>query len=126
MKTCPECGKNFNGRADKKFCSDECRCSYNDRLNRDRKKGIRWIDRILMKNYSILKECIKMGKTVTDVSYLLRMGFDFEYFTSIPGKCPESGSVWIACYTCFYSVTEEGEILIRDGENEDGRKYAQS
>ncbi|MBQ6311618.1 MAG: DUF2116 family Zn-ribbon domain-containing protein [Bacteroidales bacterium] len=36
-KTCPVCGKEVNGRSDKKFCSDECRTFYNNSLGRRRR-----------------------------------------------------------------------------------------
>lgn len=34
-KVCLECGEKIKGRADKKFCSDQCRVAYNNKLNRD-------------------------------------------------------------------------------------------
>lgn len=34
-KTCLECGEKIIGRADKKFCSDQCRISYNNRVRGD-------------------------------------------------------------------------------------------
>ena len=32
-KNCPECGEHIIGRVDKKFCSDQCRASHNNKLN---------------------------------------------------------------------------------------------
>ncbi len=37
IRKCPVCGKNVNGRSDKKFCSDECRIFYNNALGRRRR-----------------------------------------------------------------------------------------
>jgi|GEM_PF-1128371 len=37
LRKCPVCGKNVNGRSDKKFCSDECRIFYNNALGRRRR-----------------------------------------------------------------------------------------
>ena len=34
-KNCLECGEAFNGRIDKKFCSDYCRNTYNNKINND-------------------------------------------------------------------------------------------
>lgn len=36
-RICPVCGKEVNGRSDKKFCSDECRTFYNNSLGRRRR-----------------------------------------------------------------------------------------
>ena len=36
-KQCPECGEKIVGRTDKKFCSDGCRNTYNNRMNKDQK-----------------------------------------------------------------------------------------
>jgi len=32
---CLECGEPLIGRSDKKFCDDQCRNAYNNKLNRD-------------------------------------------------------------------------------------------
>ena len=40
-KLCPECGTKIVGRIDKKFCSDACRNSYNNKFNKDSKNLIR-------------------------------------------------------------------------------------
>ncbi|MBR5073835.1 MAG: DUF2116 family Zn-ribbon domain-containing protein [Bacteroidales bacterium] len=36
-RKCPVCGKEVNGRSDKRFCSDECRIFYNNSLGRTRR-----------------------------------------------------------------------------------------
>ena len=40
-KQCLECGTAIRGRADKKFCSDQCRNQYNNTLNRDANNYVR-------------------------------------------------------------------------------------
>jgi len=42
QRNCPECGEKIIGRADKKFCSDQCRNSYNNRLNSDASNTVRY------------------------------------------------------------------------------------
>ena len=34
-KNCLECGTRIIGRADKKFCNDSCRNSYNNKFNKE-------------------------------------------------------------------------------------------
>lgn len=82
-KLCPECGSKVVGRADKKFCGDACRNAYNNSLNKDRKNLVRNINNRLRKNYRILEAINESGKTKTTKERLLRMGFNFKYFTSI-------------------------------------------
>tara|TARA_B100001179_G_C18259758_1_gene262025 strand:+ start:136 stop:483 length:348 start_codon:yes stop_codon:yes gene_type:complete len=82
-KECPECGQKILGRADKKFCSDQCRNAYNNNLNRDAKNLVRNINNRLRKNYRILESLNPEEKTTTTRSMLLARDFNFEYFTSI-------------------------------------------
>jgi len=113
MRCCLECGKEFRGRADKKYCSDECRASFNDRIYRERRKAIAHINKILLNNYVILKECLENGIKETNAFFLLKKGFDFTYFTTINGRCRENGTIWIGCYSISYSINDNGTILIR-------------
>ena len=43
-RKCLECEETVKGRVDKKFCSDYCRNSYNNRVNKDSKNLIRNIN----------------------------------------------------------------------------------
>jgi len=113
MRTCLECGQNFNGRADKKFCSDECRGAFNDRIYRERRRDIVQINRILLKNYTVLKEFDDKGIREIEPQILLRRGFDFNHFTSIDGRCEENGSIWIGCYSYSYSVNPDGIVILK-------------
>ena len=82
-KNCLECGQEVLGRVDKKFCSDYCRNSYNNKKNRDTKNIIRNTNNLLRKNYRILEKLNPNQKTKTTKDYMLRQGFNFKYFTSI-------------------------------------------
>lgn len=114
MKTCVECGKSFNGRADKKYCSDECRAAFNDRIYRERRRGVASINNILRRNYTVLKELEDSGILKTDIHLLLGRGFDFNHFTSIEGRCDENGSIWIGCYSYSYSIDSDGTVILRN------------
>jgi predicted nucleic acid-binding Zn ribbon protein len=62
-KGCLECGGKIIGRADKKFCSDQCRVSYNNKLNRDETAYMNNVTNILRKNRRILLDLNPTGKT---------------------------------------------------------------
>ncbi len=81
-KICPECGEEFYGRIDKKFCSSDCRISYHNRLNKDKNNYMRNVNRVLRKNRKILFELNPEGKITIHKDKLLAKGFDFNYFTS--------------------------------------------
>ncbi len=81
-KVCPECGEEFHGRVDKKFCSSDCRISYHNRLNKDKNNYMRNVNRILRKNRKILTDLNPDGKVSVHKDKLIAKGFDFNYFTS--------------------------------------------
>jgi len=82
-KLCLECSAELMGRVDKKFCSDYCRNSYNNKKNRNAKNIIRNTNNLLRKNYRILEKINPNQKTKTTKDNMLRKGFNFNYFTSV-------------------------------------------
>lgn len=82
-KSCLECGEKIIGREDKKFCNDACRNSYNNKLNKDSTNLMRNIHYTLRRNYRILSENNKEGKTKVARKKLLDSGFDFSLITSV-------------------------------------------
>lgn len=82
-KTCLECGEKIIGRTDKKFCSDYCRNSHHNKVNKESSNLVRNINNLLRRNHRILEELNPTGKTSVPKSKLLARGFDFQHFTSI-------------------------------------------
>ena len=81
-KQCPECGDKIIGRTDKKFCSDGCRNTYNNRMNKDQKNLMRNINNRLRKNWRILEQLNPDHKTKKSRAQLIALGFDFNYLRS--------------------------------------------
>ena len=104
QKDCPECGEKIVGRTDKKFCSDYCRNSYNNKLNKDSSNLIRNINNSLRKNHRILQELNPTDKTKVSKSRLLAKGFNFEYFTST--YTTKSGTIYYFVYDQGYLPLE--------------------
>ena len=86
MKNCLECSEKIVGREDKKFCSDGCRNSYNNKINKDSTNFMRNVNNKLRKNNRILQDLNPEGKGKTSKAKLFAKGFDFEYFTNIDRK----------------------------------------
>lgn len=82
-RKCLECGEMLTGRADKKFCSDQCRSAHFQRNNAATSSLIRNINNQLRRNYLILKSLNKDGKTKVRKSTLLREGFVFGTITGL-------------------------------------------
>ncbi|MFD1094356.1 hypothetical protein [Salegentibacter chungangensis] len=104
QKTCLECGEKIVGRTDKKFCSDYCRNSYHNKINKDAKNLIRNVNNQLRKNYRILESLNPNDKTKASKSKLLAKGFSFEYFTSI--YTTKTGNVYYFVYDQGYLPLE--------------------
>ena len=101
QRQCLECGEKLVGRVDKKFCSDACRNSYNNTINKDHRNLIRNTNNRLRKNYRILEQLNPNQKTKTSRSKLIESGFDFNYFTSIYNT--KAG-------TTYYFVYDQGYL----------------
>ena len=106
-----ECGDSVRGRIDKKFCSDYCRNSYNNRLNKDSKNLLRNINNRLRKNYRVLESFqLKDGKTRTTKHRLLDKGFDPEYHTSL--YTTKKGATYYFVYDLGYLPLENDLYMI--------------
>ncbi len=99
-KACQECGDPFRGRSDKKFCSDACRNTYNNRVNNYANAAIKRVNHILRKNRRILEALNPEGKTTVHGKKLRDRGFDFDYLTRIYRT--RSGSEYVFVYEQGY------------------------
>lgn len=109
-KKCLECKEPVKGRIDKKFCSDYCRNSYNNSVNKDSKNLIRNINNRLRKNYKILSELNISGKTKVTRTKLYDKGFDFQFFTSIYKT--KTGNTYFYIYDQGYLALENETFLL--------------
>lgn len=103
-RECLECKSQFFGRKDKKFCSDACRNTYNNRLNSDVVKIIRNINHLLRKNRRILADLNPKGKAKVSRSKLVEKGFNFNYFTNVYQT--KAGKSYHFCYDQGYLELE--------------------
>ncbi len=116
-RKCQECGTEIYGRVDKKFCSDQCRNTYNNRTQAVQNKYIRKVNYILRKNRRIMEELISnANKNVKRVKRndLLDKGFNFDYYTNIYST--KTNKYYYFSYEYGYNVLEDGylAIVLRD------------
>jgi hypothetical protein len=109
-QTCIECGNDFKGRIDKKFCSDQCRTTFNNRQKSVEHKYIRDVNSILKKNRRILVELNPEGKSRVSKDKLKSKGFDFSYFTST--YTTKDGAQYFYCYEQGYLPIEKNQCLL--------------
>jgi hypothetical protein len=110
QKTCLECGEKIVGREDKKFCSDGCRNTYNNKINKDSTNFMRNINNKLRKNYRVLSEINTEGKSKTTRAKLLSKGFDFEFFTNILET--KTGNTYFFVYDQGYRALEDDFYML--------------
>ncbi len=109
-KTCLECSDKIVGREDKKFCSDGCRNSYNNKINKDSTNFMRNVNNKLRKNYRILSALNADGKSKTTRTKLLSKGFDFEFFTNILNT--KTGNTYYFLYDQGYLALENDYFML--------------
>lgn len=109
-RKCLECGEAFNGRVDKKFCSDLCRNAYNNKLNSDHVNYVRNINNILRKNRRILEELLPEDTAKVSQQKLIDKGFNFNYHTNI--STTKTGKTYTFCYEYGYLPIESNYYLL--------------
>ena len=105
MKNCLECGDELFGRVDKKYCNDQCRNSYNNRLNGVDDDYVRKVNGTLRKNRKVLMALNPKGTTKVDKEKLLKAGFDFGYFTNT--YTTKDNRTYYYCYDYGYIEIED-------------------
>ncbi len=110
-KTCLACDKKLSGRADKKFCNDYCRNSYNNGMKAANSPIIRNINNALIKNRRILQSLLgeeEMAKKPKEK--LLNQGFQFKYTTHTYTN--KKGNTYFFCYEYGYLPLEHDWYLV--------------
>ena len=111
-KTCLNCGKPLKGRADKRFCDDYCRNSYNNQLKSASNNLVRNINNALGKNRRILEGLLAEGGETAKANKekLQRLGFQFKYITHT--YVTKTGKTYLYCYDYGYLPLENDWFLI--------------
>jgi hypothetical protein len=107
-KKCLDCGDILRGRTDKKFCSDQCRNNFNNRLNRDSNNYVRNVHSLLRRNRRILSDLYDEGKTRIHKDALIALGYNFTFVTHIIEN--SSGEKLNYCFE--YGYVENGKEYV--------------
>ena len=111
VKTCIECGSTIKGRADKKFCDDQCRSAFNNKANSDSTAEMRNVNNILRKNRRIMFDIANdSGKRSVSKTKLHESGFNFKYHTH--SHTTLKGTVYKLCYDFGYLPIENDYYMV--------------
>ncbi len=110
-RNCLACGKPVKGRADKKFCDDYCRNTYNNELNSETNSYVRRINQVLKKNRAILEELLgSEGMKKYPKNKFADKGFRFGFHTH--QYTNKKGNVYNFCYEYGYLPLEGDWMLV--------------
>jgi len=110
-KKCLDCGDILRGRTDKKFCSDQCRNNYNNRLNRDTNNFVRNVHGLLRRNRRILADLCNEGKLRVHKDALFALGYNFSFFTHIIET--SDGKKFQYCFEYGYFESDDDFIELK-------------
>ena len=97
---CLDCGEVLRGRSDKKFCSDQCRNSYNNKMNRDETNYMKNVHNILRRNRRIIAELNPESRTKVHKDDLIAKGYNFTFHTNT--YTTKTGQTYYFCYEHGY------------------------
>jgi hypothetical protein len=105
-RRCLECNTVLQGRIDKKYCDDSCRTAYYNHLKTNSTTAfMRKVNRVLAKNYRILKELNPRETQKVRREEMLVRGFNFKLFTTLYET--QKG-------TCYYFVYDLGYVFLEE------------
>jgi len=108
---CSECGQRIAGRADKKFCNDQCRTAWHNKMHTGEYIHMKNINNILKRNRRILAELTANGRKEIRSVALSKLGFQFDYFTST--QKDRNGYLSHFCYDMGYMPVSNGVYLLK-------------
>lgn len=110
-RVCLDCGARLLGRSDKKFCSDQCRNNYNNRLNRDQNNYVRNVHAQLRRNRKIIADLLDDGHGNIHRDALIAQGYNFTFFTHLVET--HEGLKWAYCFEYGFREAGRGYLELR-------------
>lgn len=109
-RKCLECDRKISGRIDKKFCTDQCRNTYNNKEKSSDTSYMRSVNGILRKNRKILMKLNPEEMAKTTKEKLLNLGFNFNFYTNT--YTTKDNRVYYYVYDYAFQETGEDWYLI--------------
>lgn len=116
MTTCPSCKKEFDGRANQRFCSHSCKNKYHNERNRERELVVAKINRILHKNWAALHRLYQIYRSAPiSMDVVEAYGFNKNFFTHIHNS--PMGEKYTMAYDIGYKNHIDNQIQIIPGDS---------
>jgi predicted nucleic acid-binding Zn ribbon protein len=111
---CLYCNEPLRGRADKKFCDDQCRNNYNNQRKNTTNPYVRHISQILHRNRRILEKLLRgqVSHIRIEKALLGSSGFNFLYYTHQLSPVADQPAVRF-CYEFGYCILGQEVILVK-------------
>lgn len=109
-RVCLDCNEVIKGRTDKKFCDDQCRSNYNNKLKSETCGIVKTIDQILKKNRKIIEKLTPEGKSKVSLKKILDAGFNINYHTHLYHT--KTGNTYTFCYEFGYLSLDNDMVLL--------------
>jgi hypothetical protein len=114
-KRCLNCEGMIKGRADKKYCTDQCRAQYNNTkmMMVAPPICIKNINTILKRNRRILEEIIddtRNQKSKVLSRYLYEKGYNFHFQTHM--HTAKTGLIYFFCYEYGYTQLDKDRCMV--------------
>lgn len=109
-RLCPACGRIVSGRANKKYCDDNCRNNYYYKTYSEQLHYVRSINEVLLRNRMILKELNQCRRIVVSKQSLVEKNFDFNHFTGVWKS--KKGKVYYVVYEESYALNDNETVDI--------------
>ncbi len=109
---CPICSTQLRGRSDKLFCTTKCKSIYHYQLAKEVVTETSRIDRLLHKNYKILRKLIpkEMSQTRVSKNYLDQKNFQYQYLTGF--KKVQKNKVFHCVYDIAWRKIDDDTVLL--------------
>lgn len=106
-RRCLSCGHILYGRADKKFCNDSCRNTWNNRVRHRATSAVYMVNTILKRNRNLLQDALPNGTSTARIRkiQLEAQGFNPGFFTGASKR--RNGSLVFLCYEFGFSIAGE-------------------
>lgn len=102
-QTCLDCGREFYGRKDKKFCSQSCKNHYHNNEARSSRRLRNRIITDLASNYNILDNLIRLKMTTISICDAEALGFKPSIIT---GFSKSKGHNEFRCFDIKYCQSD--------------------
>jgi len=107
---CAYCAEPIIGRADKKFCTTQCKSAHHNQNKSCTEAYIKQLNKQLRTNRRALRTACPAGKATVRKDFLRTMGMDFKHLTHTWKS--KGGNLYYFCYDYGYTPATDAEKVV--------------